>query len=951
MGPEIIQDDPHKQSQNGKLLASIVDRHELYVINADRNKCEGLITRRRATKDNIEESIIDFVITNAHLQDEVESLLIDEKRNHILSKITKTKKGVKIQESDHHPLITKLKFTWSKHSKNDRKEIFNFKNKDCQNKFKDLTTQTKELSKIMMKNEDLNISTKKFIKRLDGFILEAFNKIRISDRKNDKIGNLLDKRRALKNKHDEESKKELDKVEIELADKCAEENRRKIIDQIEGLECNDGGVNSGRLWKLRKKLFPRSRDPPTAMLDTMGNLVTNPKVIEEMAIKTFTDRLKNKPIKEGLENVKKDKEELCRKRLEKAKNSKTEPWKIEDLEAVLKFLKKNKSKDPFGYVNEIFDVEVAGDDLKLAMLILMNRIKTEQVYPKVLELCDITPIFKLKGSRNEFTNYRGIFRVSVFRSILDRLIYNDEYHNIDRNLTDCNVGARKGRNIRDNIFVLNAITNSVIKGGEQAIDIQVFDVKTCFDSLWLQECINDAYEAGMKNDKLPLLYLENLNAKVAVKTAKGISTRINIQNLIMQGSVFGGLLCTTSMDKLGKLVYEEEKLIYKYKEAVDVPSLCMVDDVLTVQKCSTSSIQMNSVVNSFMELKKLTLSDKKCSKIHIGKRNMNCHKLKVHDKFMKDSNQERYLGDQIRNDAKVKATIDDRVGKGYGIVTEINTILEEIPLGRYRVEIGLKLREAMLINGLLFNSEAWHSVEKDDIKRLEKIDELLLRSLMGSHQKTPIEFLYLETGSLPISHIISLRRMNYLRILLMRDDKELTKRILIEQQKNPTKGDFIELVKEDFMKIGKNFDKTLEEFITHTQEKTYKKIIKNLVKSAALKLLINVQQKHTKVKHIKYDVLKCEKYLTSGIFSNEEITILSSMRSNTLRTIRCNFKNLYRENLYCPLKCAPEGSSPYEDTQQHLISCNTIIQKLSDCQTIIAVNTIKYEDIYSDIYQ
>ena len=233
--------------------------------------------------------------------------------------------------------------------------------------------------------EDLNISTKKFIKRLDGFISQAFNKIRLSSRKNDKIGNLLDRRRALKNKLDDESKKELDKVEIELADKCAEENRRKIIDEIKGLECNDGGVNSGRLWKLRKKLCPRSRDPPTAMLDTLGNLVTSPAIIEELAMKTFQDRLKNKPIKEGLENVKKDKEELCRRRLEKARNSKTEPWKIEDIEAVLKYLKKNKSKDPFGYINELFGEDVAGDDLKLAILILMNRIKTEQVYPKVLE--------------------------------------------------------------------------------------------------------------------------------------------------------------------------------------------------------------------------------------------------------------------------------------------------------------------------------------------------------------------------------------------------------------------------------------------------------------------------------------------------------------------------------------------------------------------------------------
>ena len=87
------------------------------------------------------------------------------------------------------------------------------------------------------------------------------------------------------------------------------------------------------------------------------------------------------------------------------------------------------------------------------------------------------------------------------------------------------------------------------------------------------------------------------------------------------------------------------------------------------------------------------------------------------------------------------------------------------------------------------------------------------------------------------------------------------------------------------------------------------------------------------------------------MFSNEEITILSSLRSNTLRTIRSNFKNLYKENLFCPLKCTPEGSPPHPDTQQHLISCNTILQKISDCQTIIAVNTLNYEDIYGDIYE
>ena len=125
----------------------------------------------------------------------------------------------------------------------------------------------------------------------------------------------------------------------------------------------------------------------------------------------------------------------------------------------------------------------------------------------------------MKGPRNRFSSYRGIFRVSIFRSILDRLIYNDEYTNIDSNLTDSNVGARKTRNIRDNIFVLNAILNSQGKSTEEALDVQVYDVEQCFDSMWLEEVINCLYEAGLQNDKLPLLFLENRNAQVAVKTS------------------------------------------------------------------------------------------------------------------------------------------------------------------------------------------------------------------------------------------------------------------------------------------------------------------------------------------------------------------------------------------------------------------------------------------------
>ena len=164
----------------------------------------------------------------------------------------------------------------------------------------------------------------------------------------------------------------------------------------------------------------------------------------------------------------------------------------------------------------------------------------------------------------------------------------------------------------------------------------------------------------------------------------------------------------------------------------------MVDDVLSIQNCSESN-RINATISALVEMKKLTLSHKK----YIGKCKDPCPELKVHEANMKDSEKEKYLGDYIDKTGKIKTTIDDRVGKGWGIVSEIRAIINEVPLGKYKLEIGLKLRQAMLVNGLLFNSEAWHSVSQDDISSLEKIDEALPRFLLGSHAKTPIEILYL----------------------------------------------------------------------------------------------------------------------------------------------------------------------------------------------------------------
>ena len=47
---------------------------------------------------------------------------------------------------------------------------------------------------------------------------------------------------------------------------------------------------------------------------------------------------------------------------------------MQDLEFVLKQLKNKKARDPLGFSNELFTPENAGEDLKIALLKMSNKI-------------------------------------------------------------------------------------------------------------------------------------------------------------------------------------------------------------------------------------------------------------------------------------------------------------------------------------------------------------------------------------------------------------------------------------------------------------------------------------------------------------------------------------------------------------------------------------------------
>ena len=219
---------------------------------------------------------------------------------------------------------------------------------------------------------------------------------------------------------------------------------------------------------------------------------------------------------------------------------------------------------------------------------------------------------------------------------------------------------------------------------------------------------------------------------------------------------------------------------------------------INVNKCGREAVCSNITINSFVESKRLNFSEKKCNRMHIGKKcSGQCIDIKVHENNMNQSSSEKYVGDIICDDGSNDKNIAARRAKGFGIAGDILAILDEVPLGAKRIEAGLIMRNGMLINGILTNSEVWLGMNEQQYRQLEQVDEYLLRGILKAHCKGPIESLYLETGIIPIRYIIKKRRIMYLRHLLTRDKNELISKVYFAQLRKSVKNDWVNLVKND----------------------------------------------------------------------------------------------------------------------------------------------------------
>ena len=816
-----------------------------------------------------------------------------------------------------------------------------------------------------IEGEGIEVQFKRWERKFTKSLFACFRKIRIKEndpQKVSKVDFLMDERKKLMKKKNitEDEWNKIEQLETKITEECADKEFDRLKKALGELDVG-GTTNHTNVWKQMRKAFPKnSNSLPTGVKNIQGKVITNPTEKKKVTNDHFVHRMRKRATIDEVKEIRESNEKIFFERLENAKKNKSPPFTEAELDKVLKSLKNDKSKDPSGYVCELFKEGVIGTDLRESLLMMMNQMKAELKIPKSLRIANITILHK-KKCRLDLNNWRGIFVCSVLRNILMKLVHERTYEKVDRNMTDLQIGARRGKSVRNHLFILNSIMSDVLSSvKKESIDLNIMDYKQMFDSEELSTCLNAMYEADIKDDMLALIYEANETTYFKLKTPNGLTEIETMKNKILQGDVLAPMLSSNMVDKnIGNEAIKSEN-VYLYKDKVVIPPLMMQYDTLGITQCGFKGRKMNNFLNTRTNIMGLQYGTNKCEKMHIGKREKNedvCVKFDVDSwedkvvqnlqgveklvdtytgkKTMKCVTEKKYLGDIISCEGSNKLNIKDKTNKGVGNVNKILASINERPYGKHTFAAASLMRQGMLLGSMLPNAESWINITETDLTNLQKPDTMLQRELLSVSGNPSKAFMSLELGFVPVKYVIMYKRLTFLHYILNENTTSTLKQVYDVLKCDSRRGDFYCLVQKDMKdtEITQN-----EEEIKQFKEEKWKEYVKHKVTKLALKMLVNENLTKEKTMHIQFDQIKMSDYLIHN--ENSRLSkIIFAIRSGTFDI------KVWHEWKYDDNACI--GCKLNEENMDHFMVCSSYenCTESRDWKLIFENNPVKQFEI------
>ena len=846
-------------------------------------------------------SCLDLWLCTTSLIPHIKSLMIDKERRLRLARPVWKGGNWQLVYSDHFAMILSLKNLPTRRRDEERKKeiAWNLNKKNGWEKYKFLTKKMNEKIKSVIQDEMLDME--EVMERLE----KINNKIKFNAfGKTSKKGKVSKKEEPKKDGSEESDKaKELIERQSEIIEKELERIKKK------------GGGKINLIHKIAKELKGAKEEIAHAVKDPETNkLVVEQEEIKKVSLKYCKKVLERNPPKAEMQKMFDLREKLIEERMAENVGEGFDPTK-EDFEEVLgKF--KNNNKRGYDFLIK------ASEEFQDSVFILCKRIIQSENIPDKFRETTLHQIWKRKpGTRKEdLESNRYIHCKEWLARTVEAVVVKAMETEIREATNKFQIGGIPGHRPQEHVFCVKSIIQKYVEE-KRLIILICYDISGFFDKEVLSDLMDEMHSIGVDHRAQRLFFKLNKNTKVRVRTGVGDSEWEEVGDIIGQGSVGAAKVSSLNLSRKLDRVFQDGAEMAKYGSVKQKP-YSYQDDVLTpvedVEGMRATNVKMMEVMN----LMQTSLNKTKSGFILMGpdaqvteaRQRIKEDPVMCGDFEMKELKEEKWLGDYLTEGLResVRLTIKKREAKTRRAIFEIIHLINDFRaqrIGGFRT--GLVLWESCAIPSLLFNCSTWIGVGKEELRRLEGLQDLFLRMLWAAGQGAPKIALRADTATRGMKSRIDREKVMLIYHISHLGENDLAREMLDEQVSNGWPG----LAREvsDICEALRIEDPRSTEKGRHE----YNKIVKEACRWADEASMKKEMEKLKKLEGMSKENLEMKEYVKTGTLYTARETW--RVRSRML-DLGGNYPNMakYRKTM---AKCQACNLQERED-QAHVAKCD-----------------------------
>ena len=441
----------------------------------------------------------------------------------------------------------------------------------------------------------------------------------------------------------------------------------------------------------------------------------------------------------------------------------------------VKRLKNGKACGSDKILNEF--IKASFSKMKHIYVGLFNKILNAGCIPESWTIGMITPIYKNKGDKADFNNYRGITILSclgkLFTSIINERL--NSYSNEVRLVQENQTGFRKNYSTLDHIFLLKNFIDLFVLNENKKLFCAFVDYKKAFDTVWRSGLWYKLLRSGISGKLYNVIVNMYNNIKSCVNCDGQTSEYFFTTNGVRQGENLSPFLFALFVNDIEQFLTEYgcnpiEMPDNNMQSYLKLLIIMYADDTVLFAESKESLQNCLNGLKNYCDKWKLQINENKTKVLIFSKRrpNLGDFCFKIGEKNIEVVDEFCYLGVTFTRTGNFNKNLKTLEKQGN---SAIFSIIKQARKESLPIDIQFEMFDLMVLPVILYGCEIWGSA---NLLVLERLHLKFCKMILKLKRSTPDVMVYGESGRFKIEYYAKKRIINFWSKIALGDEDKLS---------------------------------------------------------------------------------------------------------------------------------------------------------------------------------